>query len=256
MTFKIPAEEGGTSRLKEITVTKGNKSIIFNDTTEISIPSVALNTTLNTESITVGSDTLKVMTTDTDQTISGIKTFDSYPIIRAISNSDKSDSIASFNYDSTEGSSVASTGHFIAYGDDDSSNTLKPTTEYAEVEGADIDAYYFSTGITLFDAEGLAESVKLSYPSKSGTFALTSDVPVKLGDLTDRTADMLEEPANCYNMPTLTYRPFIYDTAGNRLYGILPSRVVVEESIDAGQTWTIKALTDVQKNSLFDNSNS
>ena len=177
MTFEIPAEEGGTSRLKEITVTKGNKSIIFNDTTEIEIPSVALNTTLNTESITVGSDTLKVTTTNTDQTISGTKTFDSNPIIYGISNSDKSDSIASFNYDSTEGSSVASTGHFIAYGDNDSSNTLKPTTEYAEVEGADIDAYYFSTGITLFDAEGLAESVKLSYPAKSGTFALTNDIP-------------------------------------------------------------------------------
>lgn len=38
MTFKIPAEEGGTSRLKEITVTKGNKSIIFNNATEIDIP--------------------------------------------------------------------------------------------------------------------------------------------------------------------------------------------------------------------------
>ena len=72
---------------------------------------------------------------------------------------------------------MTSTGHFIAYGDDDSSNILKPTTEYAEVEGADIDAYYFSTGITLFDAEGLAESVKLSYPAKSGTFALTNDIP-------------------------------------------------------------------------------
>lgn len=95
----------------------------------------------------------------------------------------------------------------------------------------------------------------IQFPLGSGTLALTSDVPVKLGDLTDRTADMLEEPANSYNVPTLTYRPFIYDTVGNRLYGILPSRVVVEESIDAGQTWTIKALTDVQKNSLFDNSN-
>lgn len=177
MTFKIPAEEGVTSILKEITVTKGNKSIIFNDTTEIGIPSVTLNTTLNTESITVSSDTLKIMTTDTDQTISGIKTFDNNPIIYGISNSDKSDSIASFNYDSTEGSSVVSTGHFIAYGDDDHSNTLKPTTEYAEAEGGDVDAYYFSTGITLFNAEGWAESVKLSYPAKSGTFALTNDLP-------------------------------------------------------------------------------
>ena len=176
MTFKIPAE-GVTSRLKEITVTKGNKSIIFNDTTEIDIPSVALNTTLNTESITVGSDTLKVMTTDTDQTISGTKTFTSNPIIYGISNSENNNMIASFNYNSTEGSNVVSTGYFIAYGDDDSSNTLKPTTEYAEAQGSDVDAYYFSTGITLLDAEGLAESVKLSYPAKSGTFALTSDIP-------------------------------------------------------------------------------
>ena len=61
-------------------------------------------------------------------------------------------------------------------------------------------------------------------------------VPVKLSDLTERTVDKLEEPVNAYNNPTLTYSPFIYDTAGNRLYGILPSRVVVEESIDAGQT--------------------
>lgn len=177
MTFKIPAEEGVTSILKEITVTKGNKSIIFNDTTEIGIPSVALNTTLNTESITVGNDTLKVMTTDTDQIISGTKTFNSYPSIPGIFNSENNDTIASFNYDSTEGSNVISTGHFTAYGDDDSSNTLKPTTQYAEAQGADVDAYYFSTGIALFDAGGLAESVKLSYPAKSGTFALTNDLP-------------------------------------------------------------------------------
>ena len=141
------------------------------------IPSVALNTTLNTESITVGSDTLKVMTTDTDQTISGTKTFDSNPIIYGISNSENNNTIASFNYDSTRGSNVVSTGHFIAYGDDDHSNTLKPTTEYAEAQGGDVDAYYFSTGITLLDAEELVESVKLSYPAKSGTFALTNDLP-------------------------------------------------------------------------------
>lgn len=177
MTFEIPAEEGSTSRLKEITVTKGNKSIIFNDTTEIDIPSVALNIALNTESITVGSDTLKVMTTNTDQTIGGTKTFDSHPIIHGISNSDQTDSIAWFTYSSGEGSSVVSTGHFVAYGDDDSSNTLKPTTEYAEAQGGDVDAYYFSTGIALFEANGQVESVKLSYPAKSGTFALTNDIP-------------------------------------------------------------------------------
>ena len=141
------------------------------------IPSVALNTTLNSESIIVGSDTLKVMTADTDQTISGTKTFDSNPIIYGISNSENNDAIASFNYDSTQGSSVISTGHFIAYGDDDHSNTLKPTTEYAEAQGGDVDAYYFSTGITLLDVEEFVESVKLSYPAKSGTFALTNDIP-------------------------------------------------------------------------------
>ena len=141
------------------------------------IPSVALNTTLNSESITVGNDTLKVMTTNTDQIISGTKTFNSYPSIPGISNSENNDTIASFNYDSTQGSNVISTGHFTAYGDDDSSNTLKPTTEYAGAQGGDVDAYYFSTGITLIDAEELVESVKLSYPAKSGTFALTNDLP-------------------------------------------------------------------------------
>ena len=117
------------------------------------------------------------MTIDTDQTISGIKTFTSYPIIYGISNSENNNTIASFNYDSTEGSHVGSNGYFIAYGDDDSSNTLKPTTEYAEAQGGDVDAYYFSTGITLIDANDQVESVKLSYPAKSGTFALTNDLP-------------------------------------------------------------------------------
>ena len=39
------------------------------------IPSVSLTTTAGSESITVGSNTLNVVTRDTDQTISGVKTF-------------------------------------------------------------------------------------------------------------------------------------------------------------------------------------
>lgn len=173
--------KGYLGMLKEHTLTLGRTWHLPDASGTIAltsdIPSIALNTTLNTESITVGSDTLKIMTTDTDQTINGTKTFNSYPIIYGISNSENNNTIASFNYDSTEGSDVVSTGHFVAYGDDDSSNTLKPITEYAQAEGGDVDAYYFSTGITLIDAEELVESVKLSYPAKSGTFALTNDLP-------------------------------------------------------------------------------
>lgn len=108
-----------------------------------------------------------------DETISGRKTFGNAPVIPGIFNTTKNSEMISFFYDSNDGSSVASHGHFLAYGDDDDSNTLKPTTAYA---GSDIDTYYFNTGITLRDSDENEVEVKLSFPAKSGTLALTSDV--------------------------------------------------------------------------------
>ena len=80
-------------------------------------------------------------------------------------------------------------------------------------------------------------------------------IPVNLADLSHRTSDKITEPSNIWNTPTITFRPFISNTLGNRMYGILPSRVVVERSIDEGKTWSVLALTDLEKNRIFDNNN-
>lgn len=66
-------------------------------------------------------------------------------------------------------------GHLAVYGDSDSStNPNKPANQTAIT---DLDTDYFNTGIALKEADDVV--YKLSFPGKSGTFALTSDIPVK-----------------------------------------------------------------------------
>ena len=76
-------------------------------------------------------------------------------------------------------------GHLVIYGDNDDDNPKKPTDRTGiSNSGGDVDAYYFNTGITLHDSVSENE-YKLSFPGKTGTIALTSDLPTKVSELTN-----------------------------------------------------------------------
>ena len=64
-------------------------------------------------------------------------------------------------------------GHILLGGDADSSDANKPSDKTGF---GDLDAYYYNTGICLFDADN-ENNYKISFPGKSGTFALTDDLP-------------------------------------------------------------------------------
>ena len=115
-------------------------------------------------------DDSKVVHNTGDETIEGRKTFGSAPVIFGIYNTTKNDNIVSFGYSTGTGSIVTSKGHFIALGDDDGSDYYKPKGTFV----GDLDTYYYNTGIALVESDN---AYKLSFPEKSGTFALTSDIP-------------------------------------------------------------------------------
>ena len=72
-----------------------------------------------------------------------------------------------------EGTSESLSGHLIVCGNNDSDSPYKP----ADKTGfTDLDAYYFNTGITLDSGGDAADLPKLSFPAKSGTFLLDSDL--------------------------------------------------------------------------------
>lgn len=103
-----------------------------------------------------------------NETIGGQKTFSNGPVISNIVNASKNGAIAQFYYGTESGTTIASTGHFMAYGDDDDSNSYKPTDK---IGMSDTDTYYFNTGITVTDSDGTKSDVKLSFPPDSGTLA-------------------------------------------------------------------------------------
>lgn len=75
---------------------------------------------------------------------------------------------------------ITTTGHLRANGDNDDSNSLKPTPSWDTSDNPDVDAFYFNTGIALHDCDGLwDEDVKLAFPDHSGTLATLSDLPAK-----------------------------------------------------------------------------
>ena len=80
--------------------------------------------------------------------------------------------VADFSEDSTGETQIVAYGHLAAFGDNDSSNPLKPTDQ---TSFSDLDAYYFNTGITLYNSDD-ETTYKLSFPGKSGVLATISDV--------------------------------------------------------------------------------
>ena len=90
--------------------------------------------------------------------------------------------LAEFDGNSDKGTRIITYGYLTVWGDNDSSNSLKP----ADKTGInDLDAHYFNTGITLQDADNGATTYKLSFPAKSGTFATLDDTKkIEIVDLT------------------------------------------------------------------------
>ena len=150
-----------------------------------------------------------IVTTKTTQTITGAKTFsDSITANGNISIRTDEETLHLTVYDGRDGgvdkyalslevhydeddnfigTSAAAGGHFTAYGDNDHEDEYKPDDETGF---GDLDTDYFNTGITLRDAgDDTAPSYKLSFPTKSGVFAVTSDIQnVEIVDLTQVNA--------------------------------------------------------------------
>ena len=90
--------------------------------------------------------------------------------------------VAEFGISPDGGTRIVTYGHLTVWGDDDSSNSLKPT---GQASISDLDTHYFNTGITLRDANDNATTYKLSFPAKSGTFATLDDTKkIEIVDLT------------------------------------------------------------------------
>lgn len=86
------------------------------------------------------------------------------------------------DYTESEGTYIATPGHFTAYGDNDDIDTNKPDDE---TSFDDLDTDYFNTGITLKDSASASDNIyKLSFPAKSGIFATTDDCQIPIEDLT------------------------------------------------------------------------
>ena len=74
-------------------------------------------------------------------------------------------------------------GHLTIYGYNDDDDPKKPADQTGISDlGDDLDAYYFNTGIALYN-NGDDTTYKLSFPGKTGTIALTSDLPTKVSEL-------------------------------------------------------------------------
>ena len=90
--------------------------------------------------------------------------------------------LAEFEGSTDGGTRIITYGYLTVWGDNDSSNSLKPTSQ-ASI--SDLDTHYFNTGITLQDADNETTTYKLSFPAKSGTFATLDDTKkIEIVDLT------------------------------------------------------------------------
>lgn len=67
---------------------------------------------------------------------------------------------------------------------------------------------------------------------------------------TDYTLDEIGMPKSSINAP-FTVQPFIESTRPMRLFGLPTNQIIVEHSIDGGQTWTSSGNSDWEKTQLF-----
>lgn len=169
-----------------------------NDTEYDIVPTMLQDGTTNNKlSVPTLSGDDTILTSSTNQTVGGRKTFSNeltangnirtddselyFKVYDEIDSKSDTDGLCiTVNYDDNSnniGTSVMTTGHFTAYGDNDDANTNKPTDE---TSSEDLDTDYFNTGITLRGDD----TYKLSFPAKSGVFATTEDCQIPIEDLT------------------------------------------------------------------------
>ena len=87
-----------------------------------------------------------------------------------------------------EGTELSLDGHLVTWGNDDRSHPFKPTNQANIVDPT---AYYFNTGIALVDTNNA--KCKLSFPGKSGTIALTSDLSTLLDKGTENSSMVTDQ---------------------------------------------------------------
>lgn len=124
-------------------------------------------------------ETTKILTLDTtgnlttnSVTTNGINSTGNNISLNVASSAGSKFEAARFTTDPNGGTEIVASGHLAAFGDNDSSNPLKPTDQ---TSFGDLDAYYFNTGITLYNSDD-ETTYKLSFPGKSGVLATISDV--------------------------------------------------------------------------------
>lgn len=130
------------------------------------IPAVSLTTTAGSEVATVNSDSLNVVTRDTAQIISGVKTFATNTL--KLTGDHGTITTISGGISGEQYAGLTSSGNVIAEGD------LLTTS------GTDFVKVSKSGKITWGQAGGSGTSYDLTFPTKSGTLAIINDVPTNL----------------------------------------------------------------------------
>lgn len=147
----------------------------------VKIPASDNTDTKNTAGSTNDSSTLYLIGARTQ--VANSQTYSNSNVY--MSNGTLTASRMSANTLNVSGTDATVSGHLAIYGDNDDDNPKKPTDRTGiSNSGGDVDAYYFNTGITLYDSVS-ENAYKLSFPGKTGTIALTSDLPTKVSELTN-----------------------------------------------------------------------
>lgn len=162
-TVKIPASDNTDTKNTAGATNDAGKLYLVGAKNQNESDKTYSNSNVYMTNGTLAANTLKTEIIDTKNRVLDIRT--------ALSNVNYN--IATFkSYTNGETEEVLN-GHLIVCGNDDSSNLLKP----ADKTGINmLDTYYFNTGITLDAGGDAADQTKLSFPGKSGTFLLDSDL--------------------------------------------------------------------------------
>ena len=159
-------------------------------------------------------------------------------------------------------------GHLTIYGDNDDDNPNKPADQTGISDlGDDLDAYYFNTGIALYN-NGDDTTYKLSFPGKTGTIALTSDLPTKVSELTNDSgyvkgnvlsygggyATLIENNGNAFSVTNSTVTSNGGGTP-NAIFSIDSSGVHITKSGAKSDVVTTNNLKKINNNSLIGSGN-
>ena len=159
-------------------------------------------------------------------------------------------------------------GHLTIYGDNDDDDPKKPADQTGISDlGDDLDAYYFNTGIALYN-NGDETTYKLSFPGKTGTIALTSDLPTKVSELVNDSgyvkgnvlspgggyATLIANNGNAFSVTNSTVTSNGGGTP-NAIFSIDSSGVHITKSGAKSDVVTTNNLKKINNNSLIGSGN-